>query len=265
MNRVMIHDLRSILDGWEYEPGKISVRKIIGRDGREKLQTRVDLGLLQLELAGRPDSLRPHGCETFLDFIEQRLRQHAAGRGKGAPDEGFTISAEECRELRHEAHLFYQRFLSLFVLEDFEGVERDTSHNLRIFELCRRYAVSDGDRGALEGQRPYVIMMNVRAQTYAALKRREYEAASARVEDGLLRLRASGEEESGGWGGAGDDRPELKVLAALRQEVLERMPADAAPRLRWELETALEREDYERAAQLRDRLSNSRSQHPPAA
>ena len=43
----MIHDLRTILEGWEYEPGKISVRKIIGRDGREKIQTCVDLGVLQ--------------------------------------------------------------------------------------------------------------------------------------------------------------------------------------------------------------------------
>ncbi|MCC6359381.1 MAG: hypothetical protein IT450_11615, partial [Phycisphaerales bacterium] len=48
----MILDLRNILEGWEYEPGKISVRKIIGQDGREKIQTRVDLGVLQFEVSG---------------------------------------------------------------------------------------------------------------------------------------------------------------------------------------------------------------------
>jgi len=256
----MIHDLRSILDGWEYEPGKISVRKIIGRDGREKLQTRVDLGLLQLELTGRPDGQRPHGCESFLEYIEQRLQKHRAAKGN---DEGFLISAEECREMRHEAHLFYQRFLSLFVLEDFEGVERDTARNLRLLDLCRTYAAGETDRAAMEQQRAYLIMMNVRAQTYAALKEHDFERANSRVEDGLLQLRQSAEDEAALHAG-GEERPELHVLSALRQEVLERMPADAIPRLRWELQTALEQEDYELAAKLRDRLG-ARTKRNPAA
>ena len=33
----MSTDLRTILDGWEYEPGKISVRKVLGADGDEKI------------------------------------------------------------------------------------------------------------------------------------------------------------------------------------------------------------------------------------
>ena len=36
-------------------------RKIVGEDGKEKLQVRLDLGLLQMELNGRPDGERPHG------------------------------------------------------------------------------------------------------------------------------------------------------------------------------------------------------------
>lgn len=94
----MIRDLRTILDGWSYEPGKISVRKIIGRDGREKLQTRVDLGVLQLECTGRPDGLRPHGCESLLEFHDQRLRELTETQGS---DEDFVLSPEDCRELRH--------------------------------------------------------------------------------------------------------------------------------------------------------------------
>lgn len=255
----MIHDLRTILDGWEYEPGKISVRKIIGRDGREKLQTRVDLGLLQLEMTGRPDGQRPHGCESYLEYLEQRLEKHRAAKGT---DEGFLISAEECREIRHEAHLFYQRFLSLFVLEDFDGVERDTGRNLRLLDLCRTYAAGESDRVALEQQRPYLIMMHIRAQTYAAMKQRDFELANSRVESGLRQLQQPPDEE--GNLAAGEERPELHVLSALRQEVLERMPADAIPRLRWELQTALDQEDYERAAKLRDRLS-ARTKRNPAA
>ena len=114
----MIRDLRTILEGWDYQPGKISVRKIIGRDGREKIQTRIDLGVLQLECQGRPDGHRPQGWDSMLECQEQRLREHTDVYGD---DEDFILSPEDCRELRHEAYLYYQRYLSLFVLEEFEG------------------------------------------------------------------------------------------------------------------------------------------------
>ncbi|MGE3182945.1 MAG: hypothetical protein AB7N71_15045, partial [Phycisphaerae bacterium] len=116
----MIRDLRTILDGWDYEPGKISVRKIIGRDGREKIQTRIDLGVLQLEVDGRPDGKRPYGCDSVFDYHERRLRDHLAKYGD---DEDFVLTAEDCREMRHEAYLYYQRFLSQFVLEEYDAVD----------------------------------------------------------------------------------------------------------------------------------------------
>lgn len=252
MNGGMIHDLRTILDGWEYEPGKISVRKIIGRDGREKIQTRVDLGLLQLETTGRPDGRRPEGHDSYLAFCEDRLRRH---RERGGDDDDFRLSPEICRELRHEAHLYYQRFLSLFVLEEFDAVERDTGRNLRVFDLCRDHAAEEQDRAALEPQRAYVMMMNTRARVYGALHRNDPEAALAQLDAGLARLMRL-------WRSAADadpaaSPPELQVLQGLRREVLDGMPPDSPPRLQAELDAALEVEDYERAARLRDRLTRT--------
>lgn len=250
----MIHDLRLILDGWEYEPGRISVRKIIGTDGREKVQTRVELGLLQLETVGRPDGARPHGFDSHLDYCEARLREHIRRRGS---DAGFTLTAEDARELRHEAHLYYQRFLSLFVLEEFESVERDTARNLRLFDLCRSFGATRHDREALEPQRAYTMMMNVRARVYAAARRADYDGAIEQVDAGVRRI----ERLLAGHPGAAETPPELAVLHSLRREILEMMPPDAAPRLNWELQTALDNEDYEHAAKLRDRLAAKRK-HP---
>ncbi len=247
----MIHDLRTILDGWEYEPGKISVRKIIGRDGREKVQTRVDLGLLQLEVSGRPDGLRPHGCDTYLDYCEQRLREH--GR-KPKGEEEFELTAEECAELRHELHLFYQRFLSMFVLEEFACVERDTAHNLRILDLCRQYGPSDHDRTVLEGQRAYVTMMNVRARVYSDAAREDFVAALHHLDEGVTLVQQLRDEQETP-AVESDGSPELHVLANLREEIYEMMPGNAPLRLRWELQKALAREDYEQAAALRDQLA----------
>ena len=84
-------DLNSLLSDWPHEPGAIKVRKIIGLDGREKLQLRIDLGVLQMEIAGRPDGQRPHNCESLLVY-HQRRAERAEARG-----ETYELSAEQCR------------------------------------------------------------------------------------------------------------------------------------------------------------------------
>lgn len=246
----MIHDLRNILDGWEYEPGKISVRKIIGQDGREKIQTRVDLGLLQCETTGRPDGLRPKGADSLLDYLERKLREYVDEHGS---DAGFKVAPDDCEDLRVEGRLYYQRYLALFVLEEFDGVERDTSRNLRLIDFCHRYAATDRDRKQLESQRAYVLMMNARARAYRALQGKRYQDALDIVNAGIRTVRDLGQTEEMSW--ESRELPELNVLLELRDEVLLKMPKDAAPRLKWELQVALEREDYEAAARLRDQLS----------
>ncbi len=250
----MVHDLRQILDGWEYEPGKISVRKIIGQDGHEKIQTRVDLGLLQFEPLGRPDGRRPYGCDSMLTFFETRLQEYIARNGD---DEGFVLLSEDCRDLRHEAHLFYQRYLSLFVLEEYEGVERDTERNLRLIDLCRLYAESEYDRTALESQWGYVMMMHTRAKVYQAMDAERYDTALSLIEYGRERLIEWEANEERGEGES--SAAELEVLDSLREELLEQIPANTPPRLESELNEALTCEDYERAAELRDKLSALRS------
>lgn len=245
----MTMDLREILEGWTYEPGKISVRKIIGLDGREKIQTRVDLGILQFEPSGRPDGRRPYGCDSMLTFFETRLEEHVAKHGE---DDGFILLPEDCRDLRHEAHLYYQRYLSLFVLEEYEGVEQDTDRNLRLIDLCRNFGETEYDRTALEPQWAYVLMMHTRAKVYLASNAGRYETALALLEHGrdqLLEWEEDEERQEDETAGA-----ELTVLDELRDEIFAMMPTDCKPRLEWELKLALEQEDYELAAKLRDRL-----------
>ena len=53
------NDIDRILQQWAFEPGEISARIIRAADGREVLQMRVELGVLQLETKGRPDGQRP--------------------------------------------------------------------------------------------------------------------------------------------------------------------------------------------------------------
>src|SRR5437660_108073 len=65
MFRYMSLDLNTILKDWPHESGSINVRKITGLDGREKLQLRVDLGCLLMEMR------MPTDREAIVDFLQQ--------------------------------------------------------------------------------------------------------------------------------------------------------------------------------------------------
>ena len=248
----MIGDLRAILEDWEYEPGTISVRKIVGQDGLEKIQTRVDLGLLQLEVDGRPDGLRPHGFASLLDYHAYRLSER---HQNGGDEDDFTLSASQCRELRHEGYLYYQRYLSMFVLEEFDAVERDTRRSLHLMDFLHAYAAEEGDREALEPQRPYVMMMNARARANRLRETGEIEDAYDVVADGLREVGALLESQADE--AADSSRSEIRLLEELRDRLLTELPDRGAVRLRIELDEALSAEDYERAAELRDQLATA--------
>src|SRR5438552_3756040 len=74
--RLPSKDITPVLKGWDYESGTINVRKINGVDGMPKLQMRLDLGLLQMEMSGRPDGARPHGYESLLEYHEDQLADY---------------------------------------------------------------------------------------------------------------------------------------------------------------------------------------------
>ncbi|MDP9172349.1 MAG: UvrB/UvrC motif-containing protein [Planctomycetota bacterium] len=242
-------DIAPVLKGWDYEPGTINVRKISGMDGMPKLQMRLDLGLLQMEVTGRPDGFRPHGCESLLEYYETELNAHRARNGT---DLGFHLTAEQCQSLREEAIMYYHRYLGLFVLEDFPGVVRDTARNLRVLDLCGKFASDEQDRLVLEQYRPYIIMMNSRARASIQFKRDEYQAALDTVKKGLKALKRFfvrfGQEE------AYSEAHEVHVLKKFAREIRAKLPVDPMAKLSQQLNKAVKAERYEDAARLRDEI-----------
>ena len=87
--------------------------------------------------------------------------------------------------------MYYHRYLSLFVLEDFPGVVRDTARNLRLLDLCGKYADEEQDRLVLEQYRPYIVMMHARAEASLYFQEHKYPEALEKIEVGLLRSRTS--------------------------------------------------------------------------
>jgi hypothetical protein len=244
----MIRDLQTILKDWEYEPGKISVRRIHGEDGRDRIQTRVDLGVLQCHIDGHPDDARPHGYESLLEYHESRLADFVERTGD---DDGFRLSATTCRELRHEGYLYYQRYLSLFVIEDFERVARDTARNLRLMDFLTRYAADEADQMSLEPQRPYLVMMYNRSRALIALERGESERALRIVDGAICRvtnlLETLDIEDP-------ETQSEITLLEDLRRRIVAALPEDCPTKLEIELNRAVEAEEFERAAEISRQL-----------
>jgi hypothetical protein len=242
-------DLHAALRDWPYEPEKISVRKILGSDDTVRIQMRVELGIIQMDADGRPDGFRPHGAESLLAYHLDRLGKYQSKHDSTA---GYELSREECEALRLEASLFYRRYIALFVLEEFEGVLRDTAHSLAIFDLCREFAKDQQDRDVLEEFRAYVLMMHARALAYHSLQQEEPASALAHVNRGILDIRAHLEES--GRGELVEKSEEIKILRALAKEVERKLPTNSVVRTRRALRAAIEQERFEEAAQLRDRL-----------
>jgi hypothetical protein len=210
---------------------------------------RLDLGLLQMEVTGRPDGVRPHGCESLLEYFEKRLTEYRTEHGSTL---GFELSNEQCQLLREEAVMYYHRYLSLFILGEFPGVVRDTARNLRVLDICSEFAVDDHDRFVLEQYRPYIIMMNTRAAASIDFKEERFTKALNIVTDGLDRIREFfirfGQED------AFDKSSEVKILKRFARDIRRKLPVDPMQKLQNKLEKAIRREDYEEAARLRDEI-----------
>ena len=242
-------DIRHILSDWPYDPGQVSARRIKGDDGKDKIQLRLDLGLLQMDAEGHPAGQRPHGHESLLDYHEHLRDRRRLETGN---DEGFSLDEQACEMLRNEGTMYYHRYLAEFIVEDYEAVVRDTMRNLRLMDFCGAYAGDESDRLALEQYRPYVIMMRTRAAGLLALRENRPKTALAGIKKGIAEIkdfyRSFGQEKLIDIGG------ELPVLEALAREIQERIPPDPIAKLRRELAAALKEEKYEEAAGIRDRL-----------
>lgn len=245
----MSADISKLLREWAYEPGKINVRMIEGDDGEQKIQLRLDLGIMQMQAWGRPDGARPHGFDSLLDYHEAQLDQHVEQHGSPS---GFALSEEECRELRDEAVQYYHRYVCMMVLEDYESVIRDTTRNLRVLDLCSKHASTEGDRAILEQFRPYITMMRARALASQALKDNEPKAAVHAIDEGLDALRQHFADS--GQMDVFEQSNEVRALRGMREALTPKLPVSEKSELKRRLQQAIEQENYELAAILRDEL-----------
>jgi hypothetical protein len=207
---------------------------------------RIDLGILQMELSGRPDGQRPHGFESLLDYYEARQR------GAAVAGKEFALDHGACTKLMREGLQYYHRYLSAFHLQKYDLVSRDTERNLRLFAFAVQHASRQRDKIDFDQYRPYVTMMRARALALQALTRGDFSRTLKEIDEGISRIRQFLREYH--QEDHETECAELGFLIRWRREVEQDRPTGPVERLEQQLELAISLEDYEEAARLRDQI-----------
>src|SRR5690242_4830689 len=251
----MDFDISRLLNQWEYQPGKVVVRRFKAKDGVEKIQLRVDLGLLQMNAEGRPDGKRPYGYPSLFEYHQARLYKYVAAH-KGT-DQGFRLKAEDCGKLQLEALQYHHRYICLLQLEDYAGVIRDAERNLAVFDFVEKHAESEELAWSLRQFQPQLLMILTRARGAQALKSDDYTQAFRLIDEGLEQIRGFYREHANAE--AAEQSSEILSLEEWLEEVRARRPLSPRERLEQALNEAVKNENYEKAAQVRDELRNLKS------
>ncbi len=238
--------LDAILQNWEFDPYTLSVRLVRLEDGRDVIQMRVDLGVLQLETNGRPDGQQPNGFATFLDAMLDVEKQE--------PD--FVMSDDQCFEADREFFQFYQRRISWIRLQHFHRAVEDADHTLTLMDVCRDHSPEDEWTMSHEQYRPYVLFHRTQAAALAALEDSTPDAAVREITSGLEMIRGVFEEH--GVGEDFEDDEMVSQLIKMRDSICEEYTVDES--LQEKLAAAVRDEQYELAAKLRDELAR-RQEH----
>ena len=248
----MTADFGNLLQEWPYDPGQ-NVRILQLTDRRSVLQIRVDQGgfqgILQMYLDGRPDGQRPHGRAFSLEHHKERLETHREQTGS---ENGFTLSSESCEELFDESSRIYERYVFLLQLHDYRRVVRDTERNMGLFRFVHRYAESEADRNNLERWWPYVLRINAEARALLAADDHAFDLSIKIVEGALRDIRGLKEVDAPEFGQ--EKARALELLGALKDKMAAKRPPTLRESLETQLQQAVEKEEFETAAVLRDRL-----------
>ncbi|MBI3412260.1 MAG: UvrB/UvrC motif-containing protein [Planctomycetes bacterium] len=240
----MNQDIKPFLEDWDYKPGVVQARMVQTPDRRHVIQMRVDLGILQMETAGRPDGARPHSHASYWAYLKDQARM-ARRQGKS-----FVMSEEQCQEADREFVQFYHRRICWLALRHYDRAVEDADHTLTFMDFVQKHSPSDEYTHAHEQYRGFVIFQRTQAAAALQVEKSRPEGAIDEIRAGLERLR--------GFFAAFDMEDQMdedgmvqhlrKVESSLRQEY----NIDAT--LQEQLEKAVADENYEKAARLRDEL-----------
>ncbi len=232
-------NLDFILKNWSYDADNICVRLVKGCDGRDLIQVRVDLGILQLETTGRPDGLKPEGFDTLLECLCHDELE----------DPDFELDDDTCMEIDREFVQYYHRRIAWLRLQYFDRAIQDADHTLALMDFCREHSPDEDWTLRHEQHRAFVIFHRTQAAALGAMEDQNAERAVDEIAAGLDQIRENFSEM--GW----DEHFESDELVQRLVQFRDSLRDDYSISLREQLDEAVAAEQYELAARLRDEIT----------
>ncbi len=214
-------DLTTFFSQWPLGPDHDVARMVTASDGRELIQVRIEMGLLQLEVSGRPD-----------------------GRSSAFATAESAVDADTAEDLLHEAGLHDYRGHLLLALSRHEQAIQDAEHVIRCATAARDVAPQD----ALNEAHRRGCTLRARAAAEAAAAAGRKDLAKLAIERGLTDLTNVVSESHY------DSCNEVLLLRGMRDVLTPRLPSSQREELRHRLRDAIDHENYELAAILRNEL-----------
>lgn len=239
--------LDHLLKEWPFEAEGLGVRLVKGDDGRDVIQVRVDLGILQLETSGRPDGMQPEGHDSLLEMLLDKEQE--------TPD--FELDDETCCDIDAEFVQFYHRRMAWLRLQRFDLAVRDAEHTLALMDFCKEHSPYEEWTFQHEQHRGFVLFHLSQASALLAIEKQQPKTAISEIDSGLELIAENYEEL--GWDDQFENDELVERLRAMRESI--RSDYEVKPSLAEQLAEAVELEQYELAAKLRDRIDSERNQH----
>jgi len=242
-------DIDHVVRDWPFQAGVISARTVRAGDGRDVLQMRIEMGVLQMEVVHRPDGERPGGADTLLD--------HLIGEAVHG-GEHFRLTEEQCFDADREFLQFYHRRICWLALREFDRAIRDADHTLDLMDFVRDHSSDEEWILSHEQYRPFVLFHRTQAAALAQLDQEGPERAVEEINRGLARIREVFMRAE-----AGEQFEEQEMVGQLRElqeEIRDRYAVGRT--LSEQLADAVATEQYELAAKLRDQIARRRPRRP---
>lgn len=161
------------------------IRILTIEDGREVVVVQPNaFTVSRIYATGRPDGTRPHGMDSYYEYIRTKIDKFEEENGSR---DGFELTEEEWDTLFDESFHRYTRYLLFAGIKRWEDVQRDTDTNLTVTNLAKEYAPSEIAWNSYQ-YKGYMIMMNSVAKAELSLQEDDTVTALQHVDKGIQQI-----------------------------------------------------------------------------